>query len=184
VGIFRVLRTEQGFTLTELTVVVALMAVMMGVGYSGYSSVQQRQKVRAAAYRLAGDIREARALAIERHVSHVMEVGGNQYTICREGGATIDGMCGGADDTDIRSVDVSQGSAGISIDPNPARTFGFPLHFDVKGMPKDVSGVMTAGSMITLINVNVTVANNVHPTYTVSVSSLGSITVETTPDLY
>ena len=61
------LRNSKGFTLTELMVVVAIIAIMTGFGYSGFSSLMKRERVKAAACQFAADVKEARMMAIEKH---------------------------------------------------------------------------------------------------------------------
>lgn len=77
--------SDKGFTLTELMVVVSIAVILTGFGYSGFSAWQKRQVVSSAAFQLFGDLREARALAIEKHFSHTISFALNgtryQYTI-------------------------------------------------------------------------------------------------------
>lgn len=52
---------QQGFTLLEVLVVLAVLGVLLGVGVSGYLKLMQRQQVAQAAQQLAQDIEAARA---------------------------------------------------------------------------------------------------------------------------
>ena len=61
---------SQGYTLTETMVVVALVAIMTGFGYSGFSSWITKERVRSSANQLAGYLREARIRSIEKHTIH------------------------------------------------------------------------------------------------------------------
>lgn len=61
---------NRGYTLTETMVVVALVALMTGFGYSGFSSWIAKERVRSTANQLAGNLREARIRSIEKHTSH------------------------------------------------------------------------------------------------------------------
>jgi len=61
---------NHGYTLTEAMVVVAMVAIMSGFGYSGFSSWITKERVRSTANQLAGHLREARIRSIEKHTSH------------------------------------------------------------------------------------------------------------------
>ena len=61
---------SKGFTITESMVVIALIAIMTGFSYSGFSSWIVRERTRSTANQLAGDLREARIRSIEKHVNH------------------------------------------------------------------------------------------------------------------
>ncbi|MCK8602478.1 pilus assembly FimT family protein [Desulfoferrobacter suflitae] len=63
---------NRGYTLTESMVVVALVALMTGVGYSGFSSWITKEKARGAANLFAGHLRETRIRAIEKHACHTL----------------------------------------------------------------------------------------------------------------
>lgn len=171
--LFKALSGRDGFTLMELMVVVAIIGALMGVGYSGFTSLQSKENVRASAYELAGYLKEARAEAMEKYARYAVTITGNQYTICREAAGNTNDLCNGVGDTVFRVVDVNQTSSGvISISGTgpAAPATPFPMHLDVKGMPKNPDGtVMSAARTITL--------TNGRDTSTVSISQLGRITV-------
>ena len=82
----RLLQSNRGFTLVEAMVVVCIVGTMVGLGYSGFSGLLQREKVTAAANQLMGHIKEAKMLALEKHASHALnvDVDKNEYTIFRD----------------------------------------------------------------------------------------------------
>ena len=59
----------QGFTLTELVMVLALMVILAGLAAPGFRSLLVKRAVRATADALVGDLRFARAEAVKRAVT-------------------------------------------------------------------------------------------------------------------
>ena len=59
-------RSERGFTLTELVVVIAILGVMAAFAAPSMSRMMQTQKVRSTSYDLFADLTYARSEAISR----------------------------------------------------------------------------------------------------------------------
>jgi len=125
----KALQKIDGFTLPELMVVIAIIAMMTGFGWSAYSSVMKRERVKAAAFLFAGDVKEARMMAIERHHQYTVAFGDGVYTIYR-----------GADDGDIvRQVTPSSEYPGVVI-LSPSN---FPISFNPAGLDATNSSLRT-----------------------------------------
>jgi len=77
----RARRADAGFTLIELIVVLALMAVMVAAVTSRGTPVSPATHARAAARELAGALRSARSEAImsNRSVAFTLDSAGNRY---------------------------------------------------------------------------------------------------------
>ncbi|MEA5415419.1 pilus assembly FimT family protein [Synechococcus sp. BA-132 BA5] len=58
-------RADQGFTLIELMVTVAVISILSAVGFRSFSGFLEQQKLRQAALELAGMLRNSRALAMK-----------------------------------------------------------------------------------------------------------------------
>jgi prepilin-type N-terminal cleavage/methylation domain-containing protein len=136
----KLLRSSTGFTLTELMVVVAISAIMVGIGYSGFSGVQRRERVTAAANLLAGHLKEARMLATEKHLSHRILFSGNQYTLCPWDSASDFNT---PSNPIVLQVNLSQDFPGVSINPTPTN-----FRFDMKGLPRNSGAGLVASNII------------------------------------
>ncbi len=82
--LFHIRGNPSGFTLAETMVVVSLMGILTGIGYSGYTSWQRSEQVRAATFQLRAYLQETRMLAIEKQISHAVIFAADQYSIVRE----------------------------------------------------------------------------------------------------
>lgn len=59
---------KRGFTLIELLIVIAMMAVLLGLGYSSFSKMRGRLGLEESANRIAQDIQKCRSVAIAKTV--------------------------------------------------------------------------------------------------------------------
>lgn len=87
-------RTEKGFTLIELVVAIAIVAVLLAVGVPSLRDMVVSQRVRSAANSLYSDLTFARSEAIKRNV---------QVSIVRAEGGWINGWTVEASGTPIRA---------------------------------------------------------------------------------
>lgn len=134
------LRSSGGFTLTELMVVVAMAGILIGAGYSGFSGVQRRERVTAAASLVAAHLKEARMFATEKHLSHRILFSGNQYTLCAWDGVSDFNT---PSNPIIRQADLSQDFPGVNFNPTPVN-----FRFDMKGLLRDGGGGSVAATII------------------------------------
>lgn len=173
----RLLSHNNGFTLTELMVVIGLIVIMSSVGYSGFSSIQKRQTVRSAAYELAGYLKEARMKAIEKSSSYIIDITipppplpPSQYTIYMD--------ANGNNTLEIGTDIVVQQVNLANVDPNI--TIGIaganPWRYDPKGMARTLAGGL-AMRTITFTNTDGFSVNLV-------ISSLGRVTVNESSQIF
>ena len=159
----RLLSENKGYTLTEVMIVVSLIAIMSSVGYSGFSSMHKRHKVRSTAYEFGGYLKEIRMKAVEKCCSYFIDFSGVQYTIYMDadGDNTLD------PDIDVvfREVDLAKVDPDITVE-----TDGFPMSFNSKGMPALGGGGFGNGSVIYR---NDAIGFNV----TVTIARLGRVTI-------
>lgn len=155
------LRNNRGFTLVEAMVVVAIALIMVGFGYSGFSSQLKREQATAAATQLMGHLKEAKMLAMEKHVSHGVEVSSNAYTVYRD----VNNSCTLDDnETTLHQVNVAQDFGGVTI----GGTYRF--RFDTRGMPRNATGGFAA--------VAITVTKASKRQCTLRMSNVGRIAVD------
>ncbi len=174
----RLLRNNRGFTLVEAMVVVAIVGIMSLVSYSGFSGLLQREKATAAANQLMGHIKEAKMLAMEKHVSHAVDLNINQnvYTIYRD----TDNSCSrDAGEAIVHQVNVAQDFTNVIIDNNSTIT---QFRFDPKGMPKRAGGGFAAGR-ITLKFVPPNAPNTYKRKCDLTLTNMGRIDVISCTDL-
>ncbi len=152
-----------GFTLTEVLVVISLIVALSGFGYSGFSGWQKKERVRAAAYEFAAQLREARMRALEKNISQTFVVTAGDYTIFGD----ANGNCE-LDDEEIlvRQIKMDQ-YRGISMTTSPA---DLVVRFDRKGMPRNKNGGYG--------NCSVHFADEDGNSVDVTVSTLGRINIE------
>lgn len=81
---------QEGFTLVELLIVIAMFSILVGVGYRGYHQFNESTIVDQAARALSSDVTLARSYAIRRssNVSLVADEGARSYVI-RDASGTV-----------------------------------------------------------------------------------------------
>ena len=67
-------RAPSGFTLIELVTAMAMLAIMITWAVPAFADLVDGQRLRAAAYQLAADLRQARGEAIARHAAQPVGV--------------------------------------------------------------------------------------------------------------
>lgn len=135
---------NRGFTLAETMIVVALIALMTGFGYSGFSSWIAKERVRAVANLFAGHLKEARIRSIEKHTPHtvVYDYTSNQYD------AFMDSDLDLTRDVDkgeieVAKVDVAKEYSTVT-GKNPGIHSGSTVkfQFDVRGFPNQSDSIL------------------------------------------
>lgn len=138
----------RGFTLVELVIVVAIIAVVAAIALPRFSQAASRQKLEAAADRVAADLALARARA--RAASQTVDVSfaplAEAYTVSGSGGQvfTVD-LAGSPYGVDLSTADFN-GSSSLSFNG-----FGVPSH----------SGLVTLSSQGTAVTVKLDTAGEV-----------------------
>lgn len=158
------LQSCEGFTLTEILVVVAMIITLTGFGYSGFSGWQKKERVRSVAYDFAAQLREARMRAMEKRVDQTFIFSGNQYTILNDANGDCEANGG---EIVVRQVTVDQEDKGITM--TTSRT-PLEVRFDTKGIPWGKNGLYG--------NCSVHFTNDTGYALDIKVSSLGRIKIE------
>lgn len=160
-------RDERGFTLVEILVVIALVAIMSGLGYAGFQNMIQRQRTIAAVNRVISLLKEAQVLAREkRAICYVTLNNDTNGTM----DLTLDTDYSGstnstATDTLARQVKISRQFRDVVVRQ------GASFRYDYRGIPAGV--VPTAALPIGIGNQNKPSLGNA----TITVSNMGDISV-------
>lgn len=120
-------------------VVASIAMLMVGLGYSGFSSAIKREQATAATNQLMGHLKEAKMLAMEKHVSHGVEISGNVYTIYRDNDSSCSrDTSADSNETILHRVNVTQDFGGVTAGGDTR------FRFDTRGMPRNATGGFAA----------------------------------------
>lgn len=153
--LLRPLRNKQGFTLTELMVVIGIAVILTGFTYVGFSSWQSRESVRSAAYQLSGVIQNARFRALEKHMSQtvLIDTAAGKYYLFADPPDYITDNTHCDTSIPVGDNDTTQGSdprfhnvkiretvlkSQVKVTKTDMAKLFF-VRFDVQGLPRDAS---------------------------------------------
>lgn len=151
---------SRGFTLVELLVVIALVAIILALAAPSFTSTLARKRLEGVASELATDLHYARSEAMQRNASVGVVFGTNCYVIYTPApgefpasGCTALGGPPGLPPIVLKSVAIEGGNS-LNFVPAVARVFPSYVAFDpVTGMAvgglsgtEDVSGYIDASN--------------------------------------
>jgi prepilin-type N-terminal cleavage/methylation domain-containing protein len=124
-----VLKKNQGFTLIEALVVMAILAIGTAIAIPNFMEMGQRNAVKAEVRELKNALAKARMDAVERNESltATIDATNNRCTVTDTGGATVS-------TTDFEGVQ-------LSTSTNP-----LPIVWDTKGMTANSFNIGVAGN--------------------------------------
>lgn len=135
-------------------VVVAIVGLLIGFSYTGFSGTLQRQRCQAAAQKIVWMLKQAQMQAMEKHI-HL-----NVRVLADDDNVTIQTD----DDTVIEKVIIAKEFKGVDIISEAQ------FYFNTRGIPRG-----------TLPKIKLRCQNTAGPDGNVTVSSMGRITIAT-PD--
>ncbi|MGE6528926.1 pilus assembly FimT family protein [Pseudomonas sp. NPDC077382] len=121
------METSRGFTLMELMVVIALIAIIAGIAVPNYQSSMQNTRLTSARNSLVGALQMARSEAITRSITVTVTTVGATWVV-------NDGT------EDIRVIDIPNGVAADNI----------AVTFQTNGRPQTTATIDIGGRDVTL----------------------------------
>lgn len=169
------MRKETGFTLIEVIIVVAIIAVAAAIGVPSYLSWIPDIRLKSAVANLKSDINLAKQRAIRENgdVSLVFDTVNNQYTIYVGGGVfTSDAWTTDGNEEIMTTVAIPEGVTmyGVTVPVTAPLVSNTGIRFDGRGMPN-----VTGDAMIRMNNTK----NNYRG---LTMTLVGSITIERSTD--
>jgi Tfp pilus assembly protein FimT len=112
-------RSPAGTTLPELLVVLVLTGILSAMAVPGFTGYLQRERVRGALNRFAGELYHVQMLAVRNgarfQLRFVPAAGcATSYQVVRADGGSV-----------VRTVDLAREAAGVCLGSNVARAFSF-----------------------------------------------------------
>jgi prepilin-type N-terminal cleavage/methylation domain-containing protein len=115
------MKTDKGFSLIELMVVIALIAIMAGIAVPNFQTYMKNRRLSGAASQLFVDLMNARMQAVSQNMKIIVSLENNhQYKIIRDlnGNGTIDaGEDGPLKDIHPDYYDVTFAAASSGFNP-------------------------------------------------------------------
>jgi type IV fimbrial biogenesis protein FimT len=107
------MRNIKGYTLTEIMVVIAIIAIVTAIAVPNMLGWRGASRLRGAVDNLKGDLQRAKMMAVRESafIAVDFDVNETEYTVCVDNGATP-GDC----ETDERIITRRQLPAGVRID--------------------------------------------------------------------
>jgi type IV fimbrial biogenesis protein FimT len=137
-------RRSGGFTMIELMIVVALIAIVLALAAPSFTNTLAKNRAQGVASELGTDLQYARSEAVQRNAPVRIIVGSDCYTIHTVGTTDATSCVAlGTGAVALKSVTLPAGTATLAFTSNNAKAF---LEFDpVRGMAADAAGADASG---------------------------------------
>lgn len=143
--------SEQGFTLLELLVVLAILGILLGIGLPSYLKTMQRQQVAQAAQQLAQDIEATRADAKRLDACATIRIPSSGATYSVD--SYPDKTCSGTPYT--RTLTLPAGTQLTLKSTSTLARFTPPYGVNATGLPVDID-VTASGNVATVKHLRIT----------------------------
>jgi type IV fimbrial biogenesis protein FimT len=133
----KMLKKESGFSLLELMIVLAMIAILAGVGIPGFISYRNNAKIQGAGVNIQSDLQLGKIRAIKENAFVVMLFTTNGYTMFVDNGAAAGNWVREGDE---RMLAERTMPAGVFIDLGETTLASNRIRFDGRGLPRDLAG--------------------------------------------
>jgi prepilin-type N-terminal cleavage/methylation domain-containing protein len=82
---------DKGFTLPEILIVIAIISILLGIGFTAYRDMMDRYNVEKQMKEMYVDLMSARIRAMQRNRIHFMTFTSTQYAVYEDTGPAPDG---------------------------------------------------------------------------------------------
>jgi prepilin-type N-terminal cleavage/methylation domain-containing protein len=140
---------ENGFTILELMVVIAILATLTAIAMPSFFSRNSQSKLSGAANNLRGDLQMAKSRAMRENAIVVVDFTPNGYTIFLDNGVNAGDWNRDADEVLLRSIQLPAGTNIVlptTFNPPNNRT-----RFNGRGFPD--SATLTGVGMIGTVKI-------------------------------
>jgi prepilin-type N-terminal cleavage/methylation domain-containing protein len=148
------MRSKSGFSLTELLIVVAILAILASIALPNMLGQSSRARLRGAVSNLRGDLQTAKMMAIRENAFVVVNMFANRYEVFVDNGAGVNAG-NWVRDADERLLVGRQMEPGVSIDLAATDLVNDRTRFNDRGLPDNFGRiVLTSQAGQRQINVN------------------------------
>ena len=139
------MRSESGFTLIELFIALAIMAVLAAIAVPNMMAPSNRAKLTGAVSNLRGDLQTAKMMAIRENAFVVVNMFANRYEVFVDNGAGANAGNWGCD-ADERLLISRQMEPGVSIDLAATNLANDRTRFNDRGLPENFGRIVLVNS--------------------------------------
>lgn len=145
---------EKGFTLPEILMIVAIIGILLGIGFFSFRGMMDRYNIEKQMKEMYVDLMSARIRAMQRNRIHFVTFTSAQYAVYEDTSPAPDGdglFSAATDSLILQKSLMPNFPVARSPDPNQWSALS-PLHFNAKGL-LDTS-VTTTGTVRVTVEAN------------------------------
>ena len=135
------MRSKSGFSLIELLITVAIMAILASIALPNMMVPSNKAKLRGAVSNLRGDLQTAKMMAIRENAFVVVNIFANRYEAFVDNGSGANAGNWGRD-ADERLLISRQMEPGVSIDLAATNLDSDRTRFNDRGLPENFGRIV------------------------------------------
>ena len=148
------MRSESGFSLIELIIAVAILAILASIAVPNMLAPSNKAKLRGAVSNLRGDLQTAKMMAIRENAFVVVNIFANRYEVFVDNGAGGNAGNWGRD-ADERLLISRHMEPGVSIDLAATNLDNDRTRFNDRGLPENFGRIVLVNSQAGQRQINV-----------------------------